>query len=66
MNGWRSRERKRQLLKLLENPLTISILYILMGVDPGCLSKEALREFLSESWKMPHEDAVDQTDYGSY
>lgn len=66
MNRWRSGERKRCLLKLLENPLTISILYILMGVDPGRFSKEVLCEILSDSWEMPDEDTKDQTDYGSY
>ncbi|MFX1491480.1 MAG: hypothetical protein ACFFBU_04420 [Promethearchaeota archaeon] len=66
MNRWQIGERKRRLLKLLENPLTISILYLLMGVDPGRLSKEVLLKILSESWEIPHEDTIDQTDYGSY
>jgi hypothetical protein len=64
VNRWRREERKRHLLKLLENPLTISILYILMGVDPGCLSKEVLLEILSNSWEMPDKDTIDQTDHG--
>jgi hypothetical protein len=64
VNRWRREERKRHLLKLLENPLTISILYILMGVDPGRLSKEVLLEILSNSWEMPDKDTIDQTDHG--
>jgi hypothetical protein len=65
VNRWRSEERKRRLLKLLENPLTRSILSILIGVDPGRLPKEVLDEILNDSWETPDEDMVDPTDYGS-
>lgn len=66
MNSWLREEQIRRLLKLLANPLTISVLCILVGVDPGRISKEVLLGIIGDSWESPDEDTMDHTEYGIY
>ena len=66
MNSGQNQEQIRQLLKLLANPVTKSVLYILVGLDPGRLSKKVLYEIADDSWEMPDQYPKDPTDYGNY